>query len=288
MERVIKLMENFKYKRNQRLIAITQQLMHQPNHLFNLQEFADQFNCAKSSISEDIDIIREVFERHQTGFLETLNGKKGGLYYRPVLSDQVISQLQTEIKHRLSQGKRILPGNYIYVNDILQDPNLLNLIAQLIAAKYREHQIDTIVTIESKGIGLAAAVAIYLRVPFVVVRRESTSAEGSTISINYTSGSQQTVKKMEMSKASLKPKSRVLIVDDFLRNGGTLTGLLNLIDEFDSKVVAICVFTENKVKSRMQIPPYDALFETQLRYNPDEGHYQLVIEEGNFFNENRP
>ncbi|MGX7109159.1 pur operon repressor [Facklamia miroungae] len=275
---------NKKYKRNQRLIAITHQLMNKPNQLINLQDFASRFQCAKSSVSEDLAMVRMVFDEMQLGQLETLTGKTGGVIFRPQLSEEEIIAIQTQVKERLSEGKRILPGNYIFVNDLLQDPSVLNPIAQLIAAKYAEKEIDTILTIESKGIGLAAAVALYLNKPYVVVRRESTSGEGSTISINYTSGSTQTVKKMELSKSALKSHSRVLIVDDFLRNGGTLTGLLNLIEEFDSKAAGICVFAENKVKNRMNIPNYHALFETQLRYNNQLGHYQLEIEAGNFFN----
>ncbi|MCR8969980.1 pur operon repressor [Facklamia sp. 7083-14-GEN3] len=273
-----------KYKRNQRLIAITHQLMNNPNQLLNLQDFAYKFQCAKSSVSEDLGMVREVFDEMQLGQLETLTGKTGGVIFHPQLSGEEVEAIQRQVKDRLSQGKRILPGNYIFVNDLLQDPSVLNPIAQLIAAKYADKDIDTILTIEAKGIGLAAAVALYLNKPYVVVRRESTSGEGSTISINYTSGSTQTVKKMELSKSALKSQSRVLIVDDFLRNGGTLTGLLNLIEEFDSKAAGICVFAENKVKNRMRIPNYHALFETQLRYNNELGHYQLEIEAGNFFN----
>ncbi len=44
--------------------------------------------------------------------------------------------------------------------------------------------------------------------------------------ISYLSGSLQTVNKMELSKLeALAPKSKVLVVDDFLCNGGTVFGL---------------------------------------------------------------
>lgn len=272
-----------RYKRNHRLVATMQQLVQRPNQLLNLSHFTQQFDCAKSTVSEDLEIIRRVIEDQEMGFLETLTGKTGGVIFRPKLSPDQVQNLQNKITSRLQEGKRILPGNYIFVNDLLQDPSILNPIAQLIANKYVDLEIDRIVTIEAKGIGLAAAVSVYLNIPYVVARRESTAAEGSTISVNYTSGSQQIVKKMELTKSALKAESRVLIVDDFLRNGGTLMGLVDLIQEFDSQVAGVCVFAENKLKSRMQIPHYHALFETQLRYNADKEHYQLAIEAGNFF-----
>ena len=50
---------------------------------------------------------------------------------------------------------------------------------------------------------------------------------------------------MFLSKRSLKPNSRVLIVDDFLKGGGTITGMISLLSEFDSELVGVAVFAEN-------------------------------------------
>lgn len=52
--------------------------------------------------------------------------------------------------------------------------------------------------------------------------------------------------KMFLSKRSLKAGSRVLIVDDFLKNGGTINGMISLLSEFDSTLVGVAVFAENK------------------------------------------
>lgn len=273
----------FKYKRNQRLIAMTQVLMQAPNQLINFARFTQEFGCAKASVSEDIEMIKEVMLARQTGVVETFTGKSGGVIFRPALSEKAVQDLQTLIQDKMLEGKRILPGNYIYVNDLLQDPYILKSIAQLIAFKYYSKKIDAVVTIEAKGIGLAAMVASFLNVPYVVARRESSKIEGSTISINYISGSHQVVQKMELSKQSLQAHSKVLMVDDFLRNGGTMAGLLSLMEEFNSKAVGICVFAENKAQGRVALPNYQALFETSLAYNNEVGHYQLETQLGNFF-----
>ena len=68
-----------------------------------------------------------------------------------------------------------------------------------------------------KGVPLANAVANILNVPFVIVRRDLKITEGSTVLVNYASGSSDRIEKMFLSKRSLKPNSRVLIVDDFLK-----------------------------------------------------------------------
>ncbi|MFX3901862.1 phosphoribosyltransferase family protein, partial [Streptococcus suis] len=80
-------------------------------------------------------------------------------------------------------------------------------------------------TVATKGVPLANAVANVLNVPFLIVRRDLTITEGSTVSVNYVSGSSYRIEKMFLSKLSLKAGRRVLIVDDLLKNGGTINGM---------------------------------------------------------------
>ncbi|MCW6662963.1 pur operon repressor [Aerococcaceae bacterium NML190073] len=272
-----------KIKRNHRIVYISQYLIEHPNELVSLSYFVDYFDCAKSSISEDLDFVREVFEHNELGVIQTISGVSGGVIYYPQVPLAQQNQLFEEIAHKLKQGKRILPGNYIYVSDVLQEAKLLNGIAKLIATRYQGKGIDAVMTIETKGIGLSVAVARYLNVPYVVVRGDSSEAEGSTISINYISGSLQTVKKMALSKLSLTPQSNVLIVDDFLRNGGTVNGLLSMIEEFDCKPAGICVLAQNADQEKQTLPDYVALLDAQIAYNKETGNFELQVKKGNFF-----
>jgi purine operon repressor len=96
-------------------------------------------------------------------------------------------------------------------------------------------------------------------VPFVIVRRDSKITEGSTVSINYVSGSSERVEKMELSKRSLKRGSRVLIVDDFMKGGGTVNGMKSLIEEFEAELVGITVFAESTFSGNRMIDDYSSL-----------------------------
>ncbi|MDK6808561.1 phosphoribosyltransferase family protein, partial [Corynebacterium aurimucosum] len=90
------------------------------------------------------------------------------------------------------------------------------------------------------GVPLANAVANVLNVPFAIVRRDLKITEGSTVSVNYVSGSSgDRIEKMFLSKRSLKAGSRVLIVDDFLKGGGTVNGMISLLREFDSELAGV-------------------------------------------------
>ena len=51
-------------RRNERMAALTKILTASPNRIFTLSHFCDLFGAAKSTMSEDIDILKDVL----TGF----------------------------------------------------------------------------------------------------------------------------------------------------------------------------------------------------------------------------
>ena len=65
-----------------------------------------------------------------------------------------------------------------------------------------EEDLDAVVTIATKGISLANAVANVLNLP-VVIRKDNKVTEGSTVSINYVSGSSRKIETMVLSKRTL-------------------------------------------------------------------------------------
>ena len=73
-------------KRNERLGAMTRLITEDPNRIHTLSEFCELFGSAKSTISEDIDLIAESLEHFDLGRLETVAGAAGGVRYRPMMS----------------------------------------------------------------------------------------------------------------------------------------------------------------------------------------------------------
>ncbi|XJS10373.1 pur operon repressor [Aerococcaceae bacterium WGS1372] len=277
---------NFKPKRNHRMLYISHYLVDRPGQLINLSYFVDFLNAAKSSISEDIDFVRQVFDMNGLGEVKTFPGANGGIIFYPKVPMEEQKELLNTLIEKFTNGKRILQGNYIYTSDILQDSFMLSKVGRLIASHFVHKDIDAVMTVESKGIGLATIVARYLNVPYVTARRDSTDAIGPTISVNYVAGSMQTVRKMELEKNSLKTHQRVLIVDDFLRNGGTAQGMISLLEEFECTPVGIAVLGENSSRETEALKlPIDSLVSLQLVYNKDERRYELDVQAGSLFNE---
>lgn len=67
-----------KFTRNNRVVAITKILLENPNKILGLNKFSELLNAAKSTISEDIVVVREILERLEMGKVETIAGVAGG------------------------------------------------------------------------------------------------------------------------------------------------------------------------------------------------------------------
>ena len=102
-----------KFKRNHRIVFICQYLMEHPNQLVTLSFFADYFDSAKSSISEDINFVRDVFQENDLGDIRTVAGVSGGIIFYPTIQERDLKDLFHRVARKMESGKRVLPGNYI-------------------------------------------------------------------------------------------------------------------------------------------------------------------------------
>ncbi|ACS98712.1 MULTISPECIES: pur operon repressor [Paenibacillus] len=234
-----------KLKRSARLVEMTQYLLSRPHTLISLTAFADRYQSAKSSISEDLAIIKEVFEEEGFGELNTLAGAAGGVKYTPKMHTSTALSIMDNICRQLEQPERVLPGGYLYMTDMLGQPELLADVGRMFATAFADRNIDVIMTVETKGIPLAYATAACLNLPVVIVRRDNKVTEGSAVSINYVSGSNKRIQTMSLARRALKEQSRVLIIDDFMKAGGTIQGMMDLLYEFKATVAGVGVFVES-------------------------------------------
>ena len=130
------------------------------------------------------------------------------------------------------------------MSDIIGNPSLMNKLGRVIATVYKNKEIDAVVTVATKGIPVAYAIASILNKPVITIRRDNKVTEGTTVAINYVSGSTKKIETMILSKRSLETHSKVLLVDDFMRGGGVLTGMESLMSEFDVTVVGKVIITQ--------------------------------------------
>ncbi|SDF22682.1 pur operon repressor [Sporomusa acidovorans] len=230
-----------KVRKMERVAALTKIMADRPRYLFSLSYFSDLFGAAKSTICEDITAIKEATGHFGLGTIETVAGAAGGIRFIPRVSAKETDALLNELALRLAEPDRIIPGGFLYMSDLLFTPHLMVKVGEIFMERLERLAPDYILTVETKGIPLAFMTARAFDLPLITVRRGSKVTEGSAVSINYVSGSSKRIQTMSLPKRALPAGAKVLIIDDFMKAGGTARGMVDLVYEVGAKVVGIGV-----------------------------------------------
>ncbi|MFP4698467.1 MAG: pur operon repressor [Eubacteriales bacterium] len=249
--------------KNKRIGVITKILVENPNKIFTLNYFTEQFNCAKSTLSEDIDVIEELFNEYNLGKIKSIAGASGGIIYKPVVSKEQVSEITDELCDKLDDKTRVISGGYLYMNDIFYEPEMVFRIGKALANPFYDTEVDYVVTIETKGIPVALMTARILNKPMVVVRKSSKLTEGTTIQMNYITGSSKTIKTMSLAKRSIEKGAKVLFIDDFMKAGGTAKGIMDLMNEFEANLIGVGVVMVTKTPQQKLVENFYSLLELE-------------------------
>ncbi len=246
-------------RRNERLSAMTRILVSSPNHIYTLSHFGEIFGAAKSTLSEDIDILRDVMQEFKLGQLDTVTGAAGGVRFRPTVAREDALRFIQSVCEKLSAPGRLLPGDFLYMADILSMPDLVEKMGAIMAGEYYQAEPDFVLTMETKGIPVALMAAKALGVPLVIARRDSKVYEGPAVNINYLSGSAGRIETMSLSRRAVREGQKALIVDDFMKAGGTAKGMIDMMAEFSVSVVGLCVVMATKEPEKKRVDSVKAL-----------------------------
>ena len=88
---------------------------------------------------------------------------------------------------------------------------------------------------------------------------------------------------MVLSKRSLAEGSKVLIIDDFMKAGGTVNGMISMLEEFRAHVAGIAVLVEAERADERLVDDYLSLIKLS---DVDLKQRQISMSEGNFFSKN--
>ena len=130
------------------------------------------------------------------------------------------------------------------------DVDLLCEIGKEFKRLFGDLGINKIVTIEASGIGIACVTAQYFSVPVVFAKKGFHRNVGNDIYsgevFSFTKG---ITTQIGISKKYLTPDDRILIIDDFLANGGAVKGLIGLADQASAKVMGVGIGIEKGFQS---------------------------------------
>jgi len=253
-----------KFKRTERIGAIVKILSDNPNRTYTLGYFTDKFNAAKSTISEDLLVVKNVFEKLQLGKVITISGAAGGVKYIPKTSVEENNQVLMELCNKIDDQSRILSGGFLYLVDLIYDPTIAAKVGKIFASNIDYEEANYVVTMETKGIPMASMTAKAMNLPLVIIRKDTKVSEGPTLSTTYVSGNSSQVESMSLPRRALKPNSKVIIIDDFMRGGGTIRGMIDLMNEFGAEVIGTGVFISKATPKDKLVDDYISLIQLNV------------------------
>lgn len=260
--------------KNERIGAIIKTLTENPRKIYTLNYFGEIFDCAKSTLSEDLDVVRNIFKKFQLGEIETVAGAAGGVLYKPLMKEEQIQTLCMDLCGKINQPDRVIPGGYIYMNDLLYSPEISYMVGKALASFFQEKEVDYVVTMETKGIPIALMTARVLNKPLVVIRKEAKLTDGTAIHMNYLTGSSKRIQTMSLAKRSIPKGAKVIFIDDFMKAGGTARGVIDLMKEFEAEVVGSGVLMATKEPEKKLIDEYKTLLVLE---NVDQMKREIIV-----------
>lgn len=145
---------------------------------------------------------------------------------------------------RLERALRVVPDfpkpgiRFRDITPLLADPDLLRRVIDAMSAPFIGRDITHIVAVESRGFLFGVPMALALGVPFVPARKPGklpAVTVRESFALEYGSDA------LEIHADAFSPQSRVLIVDDILATGGTVSAACRLVERLGATVVGVSV-----------------------------------------------
>lgn len=147
------------------------------------------------------------------------------------------------------------PGILFYdISTLLAHPNAWRATVESLAETLRPHQPDLLVGIESRGFLVAAPLAYELNRGFAMIRKKG-KLPGRTA--GYTYALEYGTDTIEIQEDAIAPGQRVVVLDDLLATGGTMSAAIDLVRKRGGTVVgAACIIELSFLggRSRIDVP----------------------------------
>ena len=157
------------------------------------------------------------------------------------------------LEERIIKDGIVKEGNVLKVDSFLNhqmDIDLFNEMGIEFKKRFEGKPINKILTIEASGIGIACIVAQHFGVPVVFAKKsKSINIEGEMYVAEVESFTHRCKNQVIVSKKFLGPDDHVLIIDDFLANGCSLQGLIQIVQAAGGTVEGIGIAIEKGFQS---------------------------------------
>ena len=127
------------------------------------------------------------------------------------------------------------------ITPLLADPSGLAMAVETMANPFRKDRIDLVIGAESRGFIFGTAIAQALSCGFVPIRKPG-KLPSKTFSVDY--DLEYGTDTLEMHVDGISEGTRVLMVDDLLATGGTMSACLDMVRRTGAEIVAASFLIE--------------------------------------------
>ncbi|MAG38465.1 adenine phosphoribosyltransferase [Candidatus Woesearchaeota archaeon] len=124
------------------------------------------------------------------------------------------------------------------ITTLLENPEAFKQCCDELYERYKDKDIDVITGIESRGFVFGSVLAYKLKKKFVLIRKPG-KLPGEIVKEEYSL--EYGTDTIEMHKDSIKKGDKVLIIDDLIATGGTVSAAVNLVKKLRGEVIE-CAF----------------------------------------------
>ncbi|WP_435115235.1 hypoxanthine/guanine phosphoribosyltransferase [Halolamina sp. C58] len=183
-----------------------------------------------------------------------------------------------QLRRSLLEAPIIEKGEYQYFVHPISDgvptlePGLLREIVIKICRKVELEDVDKIVTPAAMGIHISTALSLMTDVPIVVIRKREYGLEGE-VSLSQQTGYSES----EMYINDVQAGDSVLVIDDVLSTGGTLSAICEALDGIGADVTDVVAVIkkagENELDEQVD-------YKTLINVRVEDGEVVIVDENG--------
>lgn len=127
------------------------------------------------------------------------------------------------------------------ITPLLQNADGLKRVTGILVDRFSGEKIDKIVAVESRGFMFGAPLAFQLGVGFVPVRKNG-KLPWTKVSEEYVL--EYGTDRVEMHSDAVSPGEKVVIVDDLLATGGTVSAVCKLLEKQKAAIQALAFVVE--------------------------------------------
>lgn len=141
------------------------------------------------------------------------------------------------------------------ITPLLKNPDAFRKAMETFYTKYKEIQIDKVLSVESRGFIFGSVLAYRLGVGFIPIRKpKKLPAEVIREEYQLEYGTDA----LEIHTDAIQPGDRILVVDDLLATGGTVLATCKLAERLGGTIAGIAFLVElTFLNGRKKLEKYD-------------------------------